>query len=58
MALELQGELEFRNVYLVFSREGGKTGVPGQKTFGARLRTNIKLNPRMAPSPEIEPGPH
>ena len=38
--------------------EGGKTGVPGEKTLGARTRTNNKLNPHMAPSPGIEPGPH
>ena len=36
----------------------GKTGVPGEKPLGARTRTNNKLNPRLTPSPGIEPGPH
>ena len=40
---------------LVF-RDGGKTGVPGEKTLRARMRTNNKLNPHMTPSPG--PGPH
>ena len=35
----------------------GKTGVPGGKPLIAELRTN-KLNPRITPSAEIEPGPH
>ena len=56
VALEFQVELEFRNVSFC---EGGKTGVvPGEKTLGARTRTNNKLNPHMVPSPGIEPGPH
>jgi len=42
---------------LVFE-EGGKTGGPGEKTLGARTRTNNKLSPRMTPGPGIEPGPH
>ena len=42
---------------LVFE-EGGKTGVPGEKTLGARTRTHNKLNPHMTPSLVIEPGPH
>ena len=54
--LEFQVELEFRNVS--FFQEGGKTGVPEEKTLGARTRTNNKLNPHMTPSPGIEPGPH
>jgi len=31
---------------------------PGQKTLGARTRTNNKLNPLMTPGRGIEPGPH
>jgi len=27
--------------------EGGKAGVPGEKTLGARTRTNNKLNPHI-----------
>ena len=34
----------------------GNTGEPGEKPFGARTRTNNKLNPRMTPSTGIEPG--
>ena len=56
VALKFQVELEFRNVSF---EEGGKTGaVPGEKTLGARIRTNNKLNPHKTPSPGIEPGPH
>ena len=29
-----------------------------RKTLGAETRTNNKLNPHIAPSPGIEPGPH
>ena len=36
---------------------GGKTGVPGEKTFGARIRTNNKLNPHMTRSPGMQPRP-
>ena len=36
----------------------GKTVVPGEKTLGARTRTNIKFNPHVRPSPGIELGPH
>ena len=32
--------------------------VTGEKPLGARMRINNKLNPRMTPSPGIEPGPH
>jgi len=43
---------------LVFE-EGGKTGGHGEKTLGARTRTNNNLNPHLtAPGPGIEPGPH
>ena len=50
-----QIELEFESVG--FSGEG-KTGVPGEKPFGARERTNNKLNTHMASTPGIVPGPH
>ena len=55
MALRFPIELEFGNVGF---RGEGKTGVPGEKPLGARTRTNNKFNPRMTPSPGIEPGPH
>ena len=48
-------ELEFRNVG--FWREA-KTGVPGEKPLGVRERTNNKLNPYMASTPGVKPGPH
>ena len=48
-------ELEFGSVG--FWGEG-KTGVPGEKSLGAKERTNNKLNPHMASMPEFEPGPH
>jgi len=41
---------------LVFE-EGGKLENP-EKNFGARARTNNKLNPHMRPGPGIEPGTH
>ena len=50
-----QVELEFGNVGICGGR---KTGVPGDKTLGARTRTHIKLNPHMTPSPRIAPEPH
>ena len=50
-----QIELEFGSVG--FWGEG-KTGVPGEKPLGARERTNNKLNPHMASTPGVEPGPH
>ena len=50
-----QVELEFGSVG--FSGEG-KTGVPGEKPLGANQRTNNKLNPHMASTPGVEPGPH
>ena len=31
---------------------------PGEKTLGARTRTDNKLNPHMSPSPGIELGPY
>ena len=37
--------------------ERGKPENP-EKTPGAGMRTNNKLNPHMTPSPGIEPGPH
>ena len=36
----------------------GKTGVPGEKPFGARERTSNKINPHMASTPGFEPGLH
>ena len=48
-------ELEFGNVG--FWGEG-KTGVPGEKPPGVRERTNNKLNPYMASTPGVKPGPH
>ena len=54
-ALRFQIDLEFRNVGF---GEEGKTGEPGEKTLGARTRTNNKLNPHITPSPGFEPGPH
>ena len=30
----------------------------GEKPLGARERTNNKLNPHMASTPGVEPGPH
>jgi len=51
----IQIELEFGNVG--FWGEG-KTGVPREKPFGARKRTNNKLNPHTPPGPGIGPGAH
>ena len=42
---------------LVFEVEG-KSGVPGERSLGARERTNKKPNPHMSSSPVPEPGPH
>ena len=50
-----QIELEFGSVG--FWGEG-KTGVPGEKSLGAKERTNNKLNPHMASTLGFEPGPH
>ena len=36
----------------------GKSGVPGGKPLGAKERTNNKLNPHMASTPGVKPGPH
>ena len=36
----------------------GKTGVPRENPFGARERTNNKLNPHMVSMPGFKPGPH
>ena len=55
VALGFQIELEFGNVGFLGEE---KTGVPREKTLGARMRTNNKLNPHKMPSPGIEPGPH
>ena len=48
-------ELEFGNVGF---RGEGKTLVPGEEPHGARVRTNNKLNPRMASAPGFSPEPH
>ena len=50
---EFQIELEFE--VLGFYGKG-KTGVHGEKTLGARERTNNKLNPHMVWTPGLEPG--
>ena len=50
-----QIELEFGSVG--FSGEG-KTEVPGEKPLGVRERKNNKLNPHMASTSGVEPGPH
>ena len=50
-----QIELEFGSVG--FWGEG-KTGLPGEKPLGAKERTINKLNPHMASTPGVEPGPH
>ena len=42
-----QIQLEFRSVGFW---EEGKTGVPGEKPFGARMRINNKLNPHVMSS--------
>ena len=48
-------KLEFKSVDFC---GGKKTGEPGEKTLGARMRTNNKLTPHMTLGPGIEPGPH
>ena len=48
--------LEFGSVGFFLGE--GKTGVRGEKPLGARERTNNKLNPLMASTPGVEPGPH
>ena len=53
--LAFQIELEFGSVGFWGER---KTGVPEEKSRGARERTNNKLNPHMASRPGLEPGPH
>ena len=50
-----QIELEFGSVG--FEGEG-KTRLPGEKSLGARERTNNKLNPHMGTTAGFEPGPH
>jgi len=47
--------LEFGNVG---SSGEGKTGVPGEKAYGAEKRTNNELNPHMTPCPGIKPMTH
>ena len=42
---------------LVFWREK-KTGVPGEKSFWARMRTSNKRNPHVTPITRIESRPH
>ena len=53
--LAFQIELEFGSVGFWGEM---KTGVPEEKSRGARERTNNKLNPHMASRPGREPGPH
>ena len=50
-----QIELEFGSVGFLGE---GKIGVPGDKPLGATERTNNKLNPHIASTPRVEPGPH
>ena len=50
-----QIELKFESVG--FSGED-KTWVPGENPFGARMRTNNKLNPQMASTPGNKAAPH
>ena len=50
-----QIELEFGSVGLWGE---GKTEVPGEKPLRARERTNNKLNPHKASTPEVESVPH
>ena len=42
----------------VVFRGEGKTGVPGERPFGAEKRTNNKLNPHKTPGAGTEPGNH
>jgi len=44
------------NLEMLVFDEGGKIGGPREKTFGARTRTNNKLNPHMKPGSGNEPG--
>ena len=41
---------------MLVNDKGRKTGVPEEKTLGARMRINNKLNPHITPSPGIETG--
>ena len=41
---------------LVFFKED-RTGIPGEKPFGTREKTNNNLNPHMVLTPGFEPGP-
>ena len=49
-----QIELEFGSVGFCME---GKTGVPGEKPFGARERTNNNLNSHLVLMLGFEPGP-
>ena len=50
-------EIELESGNVGFWGEG-KTGVPGEKSLGARNTANNKLNPGMTPGLGIEPGRH
>ena len=55
ITLRFQNKLKFGN----FGFQGkGKTRVLGEKSLGARTRTNNKLNPHMTSRLGIEPGTH
>ena len=46
------------NLEVLVFKEREKPEYPEKNPFGARDRTNNKLNPHMARTPEFEPGPH
>ena len=46
------------NFEVLVSQEEDKTRVPGENPFGAKMRTNNKLNPHMASTPGNKPAPH
>ena len=48
MVLRLPDSRSNWNLKILVFEERGKNGVPGEKPFGARERTNNKLNPHMA----------
>ena len=41
-------QIELESGIVIFFKERGSTGVPEEKPFGGRERTNNKLNPDMA----------
>ena len=46
------------NLEMLVFRERGKPEYPEKNPLGATERTNNKLNPHMASTPEFEPGPN